>query len=202
MHRNNVLLLHAFPLDHTMWEPQIAALSNQYNVIAPDIRGFGAAKPAAPWTIEEVADELEAQLKQVTAGAVAVVGLSMGGYIAIPFYAKYPARISKLALANTRARADNETEKAARTEMIATLEAAGIVPLPDRMLPRLLKPNPSPDVVRYVRSVIEHTDPLAAIYALTAMRDRPDASTVLTRIKCPALVIAGEHDVVTRIDEC
>jgi len=126
----------------------------------------------------------------------------MGGYIALPFYAKYGHLVSRLILADTRARADNEMEKGGRTEMIAALEQSGAAILPDRMLPRLLKPNPSNDVVQEVRHIISDTTASAAIFALMAMRDRPDASTVLHRISCPTLVIAGEHDAVTRLEEC
>ena len=86
--------------------------------------------------------------------------------------------------------------------MIAALNSRGKSILPDLMLPRLLKPNPAPAVADRVRSIIERCDPQAAIFALMAMRDRPAASAVLQRIQCPVLVIAGEHDAVTRIDEC
>jgi pimeloyl-ACP methyl ester carboxylesterase len=198
----DVLLLHAFPLDHTMWEPQIAALSNRFRVIVPDIRGFGTAGPASPWAIEDACDDIATLLSKMNVSDCTVAGLSMGGYIAIPFYAKYSERVRQLVLADTRARADNETEKAGRSEMIAALQSGGIAILPDRMLPRLLQPNPTPAVVGKVRSIIERTDPAAAAYALMAMRDRPDASTVLHRISCPTLVIAGEYDAVTRVEEC
>lgn len=185
-----------------MWEAQATALSERFRVLTPDVRGFGQSCPPRPWTIEEMCGELRDLMDKENIPDCALVGLSMGGYIALPFYSKYPERVRQLVLANTRARADNETEKAARTDMIAALEQSGIGVLPDRMLSRLLQPNPSAEVVRTVRAIIERTDPLAAIYALMAMRDRPDSSTVLHRIHCPALVIASEHDQVTRIDEC
>lgn len=136
-----VLLLHAFPLNHNMWAPQIDLLSAEYRVIAPDLRGFGGLVPASPWTIEEACDDLDELLEKIGARDCAVAGVSMGGYIALPFWAKYPKRVRKLVLANTRARADNETEKAARNEMIAAIQEHGTAILPDRMLPRLLKPG-------------------------------------------------------------
>ena len=126
----------------------------------------------------------------------------MGGYIALPFYARYAQRVSRLVLADTRARADNELEKSGRTEMIAALQQSGTSILPDRMLPRLLKANPSAEVVQQVRGIMGGTTAGAAIFALMAMRDRPDASTTLHRITCPTLTIAGEQDVITRVDEC
>jgi 3-oxoadipate enol-lactonase len=197
-----VLLLHAFPLNHSMWRSQIAALSSRFRLVAPDIRGFGDTQPPGPWTLEELADDLAELLQRLAINRCAVVGLSMGGYIALPFLEKYPNRVGALVLANTRARADNESEKTARNEMIAALQQNGAGILQDRMLPRLLQPNPSPDTVRMVRTMMTSVEPAAAIYALIAMRDRPDRSTLLHTIDCPSLVISGENDAITRTEEC
>src|SRR5262245_39322224 len=197
-----ILLLHAFPLNSTMWEPQVTALKNNYRVIAPDTRGFGSTPVADTWTLEQAADDLDQLLDGLGITACTVAGLSMGGYIAFPFYAKFPNRVSRLILADTRARADNEAEKRGRTEMIAALQQSGASILPDRMLPRLLKPNAAAPVVKQVRGIMATASAMGAIFALMAMRDRPDMSTVIHRITRPTLVIAGDHDAVTRIDEC
>jgi pimeloyl-ACP methyl ester carboxylesterase len=196
-----ILLIHAFPLDHTMWEPQIGPLSKGYRVIAPDIRGFGESLPASPWTIEEMAGDLDEFLGKLDVADCVVAGVSMGGYIALPFWTKYPKRVRKLVLANTRARADNEAEKAARNDMIATIQQQGASILPDRMSARLLKPNPPPEIARRVRSMIDKVDAAAAIYAVTAMRDRPDSSSILHRVDCPTMVVSGENDVIIRLED-
>jgi pimeloyl-ACP methyl ester carboxylesterase len=185
-----------------MWAPQIAALKDRFTVIAPDARGFGRTSVSGSWTMEDAADDLADLLDSLRITDCALIGLSMGGYIALPFYSKYPQRVRQLVLADTRARADNDTEKAARTNMIADLEHSGMGILPDRMLPRLLKPSSSPEVVQQVRRIMESTNATATILAIMAMRDRHDASTVLHKISCPTLVIAGEHDTVTRVEEC
>ncbi len=196
-----VLLIHAFPLNHAMWEPQLVPLSKTFRVLAPDIRGFGASQPATPWTMEETADELNGLLEELGIDDCAVAGVSMGGYIALSFWTEYPGRVRKLALSNTRARADNEAENSARYDMIVALEEKGSTILPERMLPRLLKPNPRPDVLAKVRGMIEETSAAAAIHAVMAMRDRPDSSSLLHRMACPAMVITGEEDVMIRVDD-
>jgi pimeloyl-ACP methyl ester carboxylesterase len=196
-----VLLLHAFPLHHAMWEPQIAVLSTRFRVIAPDMRGFGESGPASPWTMDEAADDLNELLDRLQVADCAVAGVSMGGYTALPFWSKYPKRVRQLVLSNTRARADNDTEKRARDEMIAAIEQHGAGILPDRMLPRLLKPNSPPDVVRAVRAMIEQTNAPAAAYAVMAMRDRADFSATLHKMTCPALVVTGENDVIIRVED-
>ena len=197
-----VLLIHAFPLNHTMWQPQTAHLSPRFRVIAPDIRGFGESLPPAPWTIMQMCEDLKDFVDQLELETYAVVGLSMGGYIALPFTFWFPDKVRQLVLADTRARADNEAEKAARTEMMAELVRHGNQTLPSLMLPRLLRPDPSAEAVRFVTSIITENDPSAAMYALMAMRDRPDSSMALERINCPTLVLAGEHDSVTCVEEC
>jgi pimeloyl-ACP methyl ester carboxylesterase len=196
-----ILLLHAFPLHHAMWEPQLSLLSSRFRVIVPDIRGFGQSQPASPWTMEEMADDLNELLDRLNIESCVVAGVSMGGYIALPFWSKYAQRVNKLILANTRARADNETEKRARDEMIAAIQQHGAGILPDRMLPRLLMPNASPDVVRTVRTMIEQAEASAAAYAVMAMRDRSDFSATLHKVKCPALVVTGEKDVIIRLED-
>jgi pimeloyl-ACP methyl ester carboxylesterase len=131
----------------------------------------------------------------------AVVGVSMGGYVALSFWSNYPNLVSRLVLCNSRARADNDAEKGARNEMLAAIEQNGTAILPDRMLPRLLQPNPAPDVVRSVRKMIESANPQAAAYAVMAMRDRNDFSSLLHRIECPTMVITGQNDVIIRTED-
>ena len=196
-----VLLIHAFPLNNTMWASQVAALSGKFRVLAPNIRGFGQSQPSSAWTMEEMADSLNEFLDKVGVKDSAVVGVSMGGYIALTFWSKFPKRVRQLVLSNSRARADNEPEKNARNDMIAAIEQSGAAILPDRMLPRLLQPNPPAGVVRNVRKMIESTSPAAAVYSVMAMRDRMDFSSMLHRVECPTMVITGENDVIIRMED-
>ena len=49
-----VLLIHAFPLNNSMWAPQIEPFASRFRVIAPDLRGFGESQPPSPWTMEDM----------------------------------------------------------------------------------------------------------------------------------------------------
>jgi len=196
-----VLLIHAFPLHHEMWGPQIPVLSTRFRVIAPDLRGFGQSHPPSPWTMEEMADDLNALLDRLNVDTCSLAGVSIGGYIGFAFWSRYPKRVRQLVLCNTRARADNEMEKKGRNEMIAAIQQNGVSILPDRMLPRLLRPDAPQEVVGKVRTMIEAADASAAIHALTAMRDRLDFSAALHRIQTPTMVVAGENDAIIRVEE-
>jgi 3-oxoadipate enol-lactonase len=69
------------------------------------------------------------------------------------------------------------------------------------MLPRLLAPGASADVIAAVKALIQRANPEAAIHALEAMRARADASAALPNLQRPVMVIAGEHDIITRVVE-
>ena len=196
-----VLLIHAFPLNNAMWSPQLEPLSSRFRVIAPDIRGFGESQPPSPWSMEDMADDLNALLDALEAKDAAIAGVSIGGYIALTFWWKYPNRVRQLVLSNSRARNDSDAEKTARNEMIAAIEQNGAGILPDRMLPRLLQPNPSAEVVRTVRGMIDKANDSAAAYAVMAMRDRMDFSSILHRINRPTMVITGENDAIIRVED-
>jgi len=197
-----LVLLHAFPLDHSMWDAQAAFFADRYRVITPDIVGFGGSQPALPWSIEQMGDELLTLVDDLRIQRFTLVGLSIGGYIGLPFAAKHPDRIEKLVLAHTRAHADNATERENRSQMVTALQENGIEILPDRMLPRLLGAGASEDLRDRVRRTILKASPNAAIFAVTAMRSRADATSLLPQLSCPTLVVAGEGDSILRVEDC
>jgi len=197
-----LVFIHAFPLDSSMWSAQAEFFSERYRVIAPDIIGFGGSQPAREWTISEMGDELLQLLDYLQIERCTLIGLSLGGYISLPFALAHPKRVEHLVLANTRARADLENERAARNAMIEGLRTEGISTLPDKMLPRLLGSSASQDVRAFVRDSIQRTSPQAAIGAVTAIRDRADQSSRLKSLHCPTLVIAGSGDAIIPAEDC
>ena len=111
-----VLFVHGFPVDSSMWEPQMGPVAARYRALAPDLRGFGASPlPARPASIDDFADDLVAALDKREIERAAVVGLSMGGYIALSLAERHAARLWALVLCDTRATADSEDGKKART---------------------------------------------------------------------------------------
>src|SRR5258705_7225177 len=92
-----VVFLHAGVADSRMWEPQAAALGDHFDVIAPDMRGFGKSQlPATAWSpVEDVLALMDAlRIRE----APHVVGCSIGGALAIDFALAHPERVSKLVL--------------------------------------------------------------------------------------------------------
>lgn len=194
-----LLLLHAFPLDRTMWQPQLAALAECARVIAPDFPGFGES-PVAPFSIEGAADTMAEFLSALDIKKAVVCGLSMGGYVALALARKHAHRLTGLILADTRAGVDDTNTKANRTKSITVANEKGTAALFEGMLPKVLSDSTrgaKPEVVERVKTIAAKQPSASAAAALAALRDRPDANAGLKNIAVPTLVIVGEFDAVT-----
>ncbi len=195
-----LVLLHGFPLDSRIWREQIAALSDGFRVIAPDLRGFGQSTSSDPFTMESLADGVRALLADIQALPAVVGGLSMGGYVALAYAKKYPADLLGLALIDTKAEGDTPEGKAGRQKLIEVARAQGSKAVADEMMSKMLAPDAGasrPQVKAELDQIMNGQSPLTIEHALAAMRDRPDLSTHLPAIAAPALVIVGEHDAIT-----
>jgi 3-oxoadipate enol-lactonase len=196
-----LLLLHAFPLNGKMFEPQMGALSGGRRVISPDLPGFGRSPrtPAQP-DVGYYAACVRALLDRIGVDRVVLGGVSMGGYIAFECMRSFPERVSGLVLANTRPDPDTEEIKETRREMARRVTDEGIGVLADLQIERLLSPHTraeNEDLVAKVGSIILENTPDGAVAALGAMRERPDSTATLGKIGVPTLVIGGEDDAIS-----
>ena len=193
-----VLFVHAFPLNHRMWAPQVEALNASYRCLTVDLRGFGESDaPSGQNSLDTMVADLIGLLDALSLEQVTLVGLSMGGYIAFAFWRRYADRLRALVLADTRAGADTDTVRAGREALAQRTEAEGLAPVVTAQLPRLLSPAAPTALQEWVRDMIEEATPQGVAGALRAMAARPDSSDVLPTITCPTLVLAGAADTVT-----
>jgi len=194
-----LLLVHGYPLNRHMWQPQVATLGDASRVIAPDLRGHGeSGAPDAPHTVDRLADDLAELLDGLgVTQPVVVGGLSMGGYVALAFYRRHTARVAGLILAATRAGADSDAGKANRDKAIELAREKGVDAIADSMLPKMLAPatyESRPALVHQVRQIMTSTPLNGVVGDLSAMRDRPDSTELLGGILQPVLVIHGQDD--------
>ena len=201
-----ILFVHGFPLDHRMWQAQLDSLSGEYRVIAPDLRGFGQSDVTeGTVTMEQMADDLAALLDALDIrNSIALCGLSMGGYVAFQFVRKYADRLHSLILCDTRAENDNAVAVAARRKMIQGVLTKGSEIVAQAMMPRLFLsslPARRVAVMQRVREMIIDADPLGIAAALRGMIERPDATGQLSTISMPTLVIVGEEDQISPVEE-
>jgi 3-oxoadipate enol-lactonase len=193
-----VVFLHAFPLNAGMWASQLAALGSR-TAIAPDFPGFGGRVVSEA----ELARFAQAAIEDMDAAGIAravVVGLSMGGYVALRLQALAPERLAGLVLADTKAGADDDAARAKRTDQAARARQEGVAWLGDALLPALLGRTTlreRPEVVAAVKAMMAEADPEGVARALEAMRGRPDSTRQLPDIQVPVLVLVGEEDALT-----
>lgn len=198
-----VILLHAFPVDSTLWAPQRRALAAAgYRVITPDLPGFGgSAMSAEAPSVNVMADEVAAVMDQMGIADAVVGGLSMGGYVAMAMLRRHPARISRLMLADTKASADTVEAAANRERIAADVVASGSTTgLADAMLPNLLGETTRatrPAVVAAVRRWIGAQPAPAVAWAQRAMATRPDSLADLSTFGGPVLVVVGGEDTIS-----
>lgn len=200
-----VVLLHGYPFNRTLWNEQVSALSNSYRVIAPDLRGLGEsdASPGAA-TMNRMAQDVAALLDHLEISRAVIGGLSMGGYVALAFYKQFPSRVRALILADTRAQGDTEEGTQTRRQQAEKALAEGMAGIADSMLPKLLTPDTvskHPEVVKRVRDMMLKTKPEGAAGALLGMAERDDQTPLLSRIACPSLILVGQEDPITPVQD-
>ncbi len=195
-----LLLVHGFPLDHSLWAHQVATLA-RWRRIAPDLRGAGASDaPDGGYSMTVYADDLVRLLDALHIERAVVAGLSMGGYIAFEMLRRHRARVMGLILVDTRADADSAEARQGRDTMIEVARTQGAAAVAERMVPRLLgrsSQQTQPHVVEQVRAMVGRTPVPGIVGALGAMRERPDSTPLLSTIDVPTLVVVGAEDEVT-----
>ncbi|ATB47618.1 alpha/beta fold hydrolase [Corallococcus macrosporus] len=195
-----VLLLHAFALNGRAFDPQVKALSGRYRFIIPDLRGFGeSALGDGPTEMSRIARDALALLDALNLDTAVVGGVSMGGYAAMALLREDAGRVSGLVLMDTQATADNAEGKAQRETNAKLALEAGVEPIIQAMLPKLLAGRPDSPVAQEVAALMRQASPAGVAAALRGMALRPDSKDILARYAGPALVVVGEHDALTPV---
>lgn len=202
-----VVLIHAFPLGAAMWEAQAKALPDGWRLLAPDLRGFGGStllEPDDDPMIDDYAADVEDLLRELGVTSAVLGGLSMGGYATLALLRRTPGLASGVVLANTRAGADTTEGRANRRSMLALLDREGPPGIARDMMPKLLGKTTletRADVEPLVRRLIKQQSPTALRGAVLRMMQRPDSLGVIERVKVPTVIIAGDEDVLTPVEE-
>jgi 3-oxoadipate enol-lactonase len=198
-----LVLVHGFPLDHTMWTSQILGLSQRARIIAIDLCGFGRSSTASgTLSMERMARDVATVLDDFRiTQPITLCGLSMGGYIAFAFWKQFARRLERLVLCDTRAAADAPAAAEKRLASAARLEKENDISfLVADMLPKLFGESTRserPRVIEATKAVMSATSPHSAAAALRGMAERASFESSLGKIAVPTLVVCGEHDAIT-----
>ena len=200
-----VIFIHAFPLNQTMWDDQLAALHNHCRTITLDLRGFGQSDvPQGPYLMDQMAADIRGLMSALGIDRAVLVGLSMGGYVSLAFYRNYPDAVRGLVLADTRASADTHEARKRRLKSAERAEREGARVIAEDMIPLLLGRSTleiRPFVVERVRTMIEANSPLGIAAAQRGMAERRDSTYILPGIDFPVLIIVGSEDSLTPVLE-
>lgn len=198
-----VLFLHAYPLDASQWDHQVAALSDRHRCLRADFYGCGTSPPPAPGvSLEGYARALLDALEMAGVDRFSTVGLSMGGYVSFALLRVAPERVASLVLADTRAGADTDEARSRRLTAAQRLRAEGVEHIVESTVEGLLGPRSrdEPHVTDPVRARVRRCTPEGLAAAQEAMAGRPDATALLPSIAVPAMVVAGADDATSPPD--
>jgi 3-oxoadipate enol-lactonase len=193
-----LVLLHGYPLDHHLWDEVAPLLTDTFELILPDLRGFGESSTVDSfYTMEDIASDIAALLDHLEIEKTAMVGHSMGGYVALAFLRLYPERLTGLGLVSTQVLADAPDRRDGRYKSAAEVADKGIASVVETMTPKFTS---DARLQEFARESMERQQPAGYIGALKAMAERLDSTPLLSSINIPVVIVHGDADLLIPLD--
>lgn len=190
-----VIFIHGVGSDRRVWSEQIDYFGRQRLALAVDLRGHGeSAVPAGTIDRPAFASDIVAMLDALGIDAAHLVGLSMGGVVALETYRLHPERVLSLVLADTFAAFPGFEEAQARREQ--DVGSMSMQQIAEERIPACLRPQPDPARLRSAVEQMAAKDKRVYLESSTATWS-PDFRSILPGINVPVLVLWGEYDTVT-----
>ncbi len=200
-----VVLLHPFPVHHEFWLPVADALSTRYRIILPDLRGHGdSGIGEGPATMEKHAADIARVMDEADVGRAPLVGVSIGGYALFEFWRRHRGRVAALGLCNTKAPADGPEARAGRLQAANDVLERGTGPFFEGMVQKVLAKTTRemrPDLVDGALRMMNKMSPEDVAQVQRGMAARPDSVETLKTINVPTLLITGDEDNMTGVNE-
>ena len=200
-----VVLLHPFPVNHEFWLPVAVALATRYRLILPDLRGHGESSLGeGPATMEKHSSDIGRVMDDANVGRAPLVGVSIGGYVLFEFWRRYRGRVAALGLFNTKAPADATEARAGRLQAANEVLDRGTEPFFESMIPKLLGKTTRemrPDLVDRALRMMRQMSPEDVAQVQRGMAARPDSIETLKTINVSTLLVTGDEDVMTSVNE-
>lgn len=200
-----LLLIHGFGFHGGLWEAQIGSLSERYRVLAVHMPGHGGAPPLpgeAEQSMSAFAGAALGLLDREGVRQAAVVGHSMGGYVALALAKAAPERVAGLSLVASQARADTPEGRAGRAALAERARQQGPEAVWQALGPKLFAPSAAADspLRRQVEEMARAMSVRGIEQSLSAMAGREDLRDWLPSLAVPALFLTGADDVLIPAD--
>lgn len=201
-----VLMSHGTLMDWTMFRSQIDALSPHYRVIAYNLRAATRRGYDSPYTLETLSEDCLRIADQFEIDTFVLVGMSMGGYMALDFALRFPQRLRGLVLIDSMAAAYSDDKKLRYAEAFGPLNIDGPLPraFAEWCAPICFGPRTIEEQPELVRSWVERWTlrPARSVYGeYRSWIDKSDLSDDLAQIDVPTLIIHGEDDAGLPLEE-
>jgi pimeloyl-ACP methyl ester carboxylesterase len=154
--------------------------------------------------MDDYAIDVIGLLSELGIARAVIGGCSMGGYATFALLRRQPELASGVVLVDTRMGVDSPEGRANRRSMLALVDREGPSGVARDMMPKLLGEttrNSDPTIESTVRRLIKQQSPDGIRAAIQRMMDRLDATVVLQGLRVPALVVVGEEDTLTPVEE-
>ena len=193
-----LVLLHGYPLDRHLWDDIVPLLEDRFDLIMPDLRGFGGSSTVDSfYAMEDYALDIAGLMDHLGIQKAAIAGHSMGGYVALAFARLFPERVRGLGLISSQVAADPEERKQGRYKSAAEVADKGIASVVETMTPKFTS---DARLQKFARQSMERQQPAAYIGALKAMAERVDSTPLLSSFAFPVVIVHGNDDALIPID--
>lgn len=194
-----LVFIHGLSIDCRMWNPQFEHFASDYQVIRYDVRGFGKSLFKGEAHEHIAADDLRDLLDHLKIEKAHIVGLSMGGNIALSFAATYPERVSKLVAADADVQGFTEYTPEFRQLLGGIFKIGAEQGILKAKLAwaknTLLQPVVLNEHTQFMEVMIKDYSGAHFSNPKFLPISKPPTAQILDRIKASTLVLVGEKDI-------
>lgn len=189
--RPDLLFVPGLACDDAVWSRQVAALTKTAECTIADV------------SQDDSIEEMASRALQNAPPRFALAGLSMGGYIVLAILRQAPERVTRLALIDTQAGPDSSKQAKSRGRVVETVRGGGFDTVVNDFPPLLFHEDRLSDeaLISEYKAMAHRVGSETFLQQQTAIANRPDSVPTLSDITCSTLIICGENDVLTPVED-
>ena len=192
--KRTLILIHGFCSNHEVWDPFRFEIDADWQVITPDLPGFGHSKmPLTTISISMIAKQMNDWVQNSGLHKPVVIGHSMGGFVGLAMVTRQPGLFSGVGLFHSTAMPDTDDRKTGRNRALDFVRIRGVQRFVDTFVPGQYCSRFHQSIPRVHQMAAETSERTFFAYTM-AMRDRPSSVELLGKLTMPILFLAGRHD--------